>query len=192
MKKILAMAAVAMMTAMNVNAQSAGEWTFKTRVGGNLSTVSNNDDAKWKADWSVALGVDYMITDKLAATLELQRDIMGSKSEMTDKKSTLDYLHFPLMAKYYVTKWLALQAGPQIGFLLRAKNDGVSYKDQCKKTEFSIPVGASVEIPVTSSWKSHVLVDLRYHLGLTKVNDYDTDSYCNRGFIMTVGYKYDF
>lgn len=54
-RKILFLAAVAMMTAMNVNAQSAGEWTFKTRVGGNLSTVSNNDDAKWKADWSVAV-----------------------------------------------------------------------------------------------------------------------------------------
>ena len=190
MKKIL-MVAVAMMTAMSVNAQSAGEWNLKGRVGGNQSTVSNNDDAKWKVDWSVGLGVDYMITDNLAATLELQRDVMGSKSDMTGKKNTLDYLHFPLMAKYYVTKWLALEAGPQIGFLLRAKNDGVSYKDQCKKTEFSIPIGVSVEIPVKSSWKSHTIIDLRYHLGLTKVNDYGTDSYFNRGFILTVGYKHD-
>ncbi|RZJ55928.1 MAG: PorT family protein, partial [Flavobacterium sp.] len=34
----------------------------------------------------------------------------------------LSYLNVPIMAKYYVIEKLSLEAGPQIGFLLSAKN----------------------------------------------------------------------
>lgn len=52
------MAAVVVMTAVNVNAQGAGDWNQVTRIGGNMSAVSYNDDAKRKVDYSVALGGD--------------------------------------------------------------------------------------------------------------------------------------
>ena len=189
MKKILMMVTVAIMTAMSMNAQSAGEWSFNGRLGGNMSTLTNYDDAKWKVGLSVGLGVDYLLTDKLAVSLEVDRNVMGNKSN--DKNNTLDYFHVPLLAKYHVTPWLALEAGPQIGFLVSAKRDGVSYKDNCKKTEFSIPIGASVEFPVKKdTWLDNVVLDLRYHLGLTKVNDFGTDSNCNRAFVLTIGYKF--
>ena len=158
MKKFLAMVAVAMMTAMSANAQSAGDLIFKGRLGGNVSTVTNNDDAKWKIGYSVSVGFDYMITNKLSAVVELNHNLIGSKSELADKNANLDYTHIPVLAKYYVTPWLALQAGPQIGFLFNAKIDGKSFKSTCKKTEFSIPLGASVEIPITKSAKTAITV----------------------------------
>lgn len=191
MKKILLMVAVAIMTATSVNAQTAGKWSFKGRAGFNMSTVTNDDDAKWKFGLSLSSGVDYMLSDQMAVSLELDRNSLGSKSDMLDVNSTLDYIHVPLLAKFYLKPWLALEAGPQIGFLVSAKQDGVSFKDTCKKTEFSIPVGLSFEIPARKSdWYNCVVVDLRYHLGLTKVNDYGTDSYCNRAIILTLGYKF--
>lgn len=191
MKKLLMMVAVAMMMTMSVKAQSAGEWSFKGRIGSNMSTVTNNDDAKWKFGLSAALGVDYMFTDKFGASLELNRNVFGSKSKFLDEDSKIDYFHIPLLAKYYAAPWFALQAGPQIGFLNSAKRDGVSYKDTCKKTEFSIPLGVSFEPNLKSfSSTSSVIIDLRYHLGLTKVNDYGLDSYCNRAFILSIGYKF--
>ena len=48
----------------------------------------------------------------------------------------------------------------------------------------------SVAIPSPKPWLSHIVVDLRCHLGLTKVNDYGSDSYSNRSFILTVGNRY--
>lgn len=192
MKKFLAMVAVAMMTAMSANAQSAGDLIFKGRLGGNVSTVTNNDDAKWKIGYSVSVGFDYMITNKLSAVVELNHNLIGSKSELADKNANLDYTHIPVLAKYYVTPWLALQAGPQIGFLFNAKIDGKSFKSTCKKTEFSIPLGASVEIPITeSAWMDRAIIDLRYHLGLTNTNKSGSENCYNRAFILTVGYMFD-
>lgn len=188
MKKMIMMIAVAVLTAVSANAQDAGNFRLKYRVGGNLSTVTNNEDAKYKLGVSVALGAEYFLTNKLGLSLELDRNVMGYKSKFLDKNAIIDYFHFPLQAKYYVTPWLALQAGPQIGFLARAKVDGTSVKDQCKKVEFSIPIGASFDL---LKFKDNCLyVDLRYHLGLSKVNTEGSENICNRGFFLSVGYFY--
>jgi hypothetical protein len=110
------------------------------------------------------------------------------------------------MAQYYVIPGLAIKAGIQPGFLVRAKqkydyeNGGIAIhtdgdiKDGCKKFDFSIPVGISYE------YKSFVL-DARYNIGLTKVyKDIDADAAellgisnktCrNSVFQITLGYKF--
>jgi hypothetical protein len=110
------------------------------------------------------------------------------------------------MAQYYVIPGLAIKAGIQPGFLVRAKNKydyengGIAIhtdadiKDACNKVDLSIPVGISYE------YKSFVL-DARYNIGLTKVyKDIDADAAelfgisnktCrNSVFQITLGYKF--
>jgi hypothetical protein len=101
------------------------------------------------------------------------------------------------MAQYYVIPGLAIKAGVQPGFLVRAKNKydyengGIAIhtdadiKDACNKVDLSIPVGISYE------YKSFVL-DARYNIGLTKVykSDYSDKSCRNSVFAITLGYKF--
>ena len=200
MKKYVVMVVAAIMATMSMNAQEKGQLNYVVRLGGSMSTFANNDDAKMEPNFNDAIGLNYMLTDQFALGFEVQANYMGAKSKTLDKRVTLLYTNIPLLAKYYVTPWLALQAGPQVGFLRTAKFDGEkSYKgrkvkDDLKKVDFAIPLGLSFEPKITSRGDA-LLIDLRYHLGLTpvnkKINDGDKSSY-NRAIILTVGIRTDF
>lgn len=192
MKRLLLMAVVAMMATMSMNAQNAHDLNVRFRLGGDLCTLTGNDDYKQKLGWSIGGGFDFCITDQWAVSLDLSHDYIGAKSKSLDKKLNLEYLSFGPMAKFYATPWLALQAGPEIGFLMKAKMDDTSYKDACKKTEFSLPLGVSFE-PKIGSNDGSLIIDLRYRLGLSNVNKKDVidDNMRNSAFIFTVGYKFN-
>jgi hypothetical protein len=195
MKKFLMMMAMAMMTSMSMNAQTAGECNFIARAGGNLTTLTNNKDAKQRIGWDIGAAFNLCITDQFAVALDISHDYLGAKSKILDKNLQLEYLSFGPMAKYYATPWLALQAGPEIGFLLTAKLggdkvvSGDKIKDAYKKTELSLPIGVSFE-PKVGTKGGTLVLDLRYHLGLTKVNK-NGDANRNSAFIFTAGYKFD-
>ena len=200
MKKYIALVVVAIMTSVSMNAQEKGDFNYKVRLGAAMSTFTNNDDAKIEPNFQYAIGLDYMLTDKFAISLEAQANYLGAKSKMNDKRATLFYTSIPLLAKYYVTPWLAVQAGPQVSFLRRATMDGektfngVKVKDNMKKVELAIPLGLSFEPKVGKSGDA-LLVDLRYHLDLTPANkkiDSDAKSFYNSAIVLTVGYRTDF
>ena len=199
MKKYFLMVVAAIMATMSMNAQEKGDVNYIIRLGGSMSVFANNDDSKYEPNYNDALGVNYMLTDKLALGFELQTNYMGGKSKKLDERVTLLYTSFPLFAKYYVTPWLALQAGPEVSFLRTAKIDGSKYfnnrkvKDDMKTVDFAIPLGLSFEPKINDSGEA-LLIDLRYHLGLTPVNkkhDGDKSAY-NRAFVLTIGLRTNF
>ena len=200
MKKYIVLVVAAIMTTMSMNAQEKGEFNYKVRMGAAMSTLTNNDDAKMEPNFNFAVGVDYMLTNKFALGLEVQTNYLGAKSKEADKRLTLWYTSVPLLAKYYVTPWLAVQAGPQVSFLRRVTLDGdktvngVKLKDNMKKVELSVPLGLSFEPKIGNNGDA-LLVDLRYQLGVTPVNkkiDSDDKSRYNSAIILTVGYRTNF
>ena len=65
----------------------------------------------------------------------------------------LSYLNIPLMAKYYVAEGFSLEAGPQIGFLLSAKDDYNDWrygeddiKEDVKGTDFGVNLGVGYKM----------------------------------------------
>jgi len=58
-----------------------------------------------------------------------------------DDLISLDYLNLLLLAKYYVTKGLSLEAGPQIGLFLSADNEGRDAKDTLNSVDFGVNFG---------------------------------------------------
>ena len=96
----------------------------------------------------------------------------------------LDYINIPILANYYITKGLAVKAGIQPAFKVKAeaKVDGKSYDmDGSKSFDLSIPVGLSYEI-------SDFVIDARYNWGMTKLLEgFDSK---NTVFQFTVGYKF--
>ena len=117
----------------------------------------------------------------------------------------LDYVQVPLMLKAYVAPQFAIMAGAQVGFLCGDgkmlseetdlekdnKTGSTLYKESrdvestyaAKKVNVSIPVGLSYEY-------LNVILDARYHIGLTKVNKVDGGDSKNKVFTFTVGYRF--
>ena len=123
--------------------------------------------------------------------------------EIKDLKIETSYLNVPITASYYLFKGFAVKSGVQFGFLTSAKNKATltgkhdnlnvsidvdeDCKDDLKKFDISIPVGFSYE------FKIPVVVDLRFNIGLTKVNkesDHDYKDSRNMQAALTVGYKF--
>ena len=114
-----------------------------------------------------------------------------------------NYFNVPLTVNWYVLKGFALKSGVQLGFLTRAKEyslteytqGGVDYtltaeadiKNNFKKFDVSIPVGLSYE------FRFPIVIDLRFNVGLTKVNKDNTfngDDFRNLQSALTIGYKF--
>lgn len=86
--------------------------------------------------------------------------MQGAKSDFGTLN--MNYINIPVMAKYAVADKFNLQAGPQIGFLMSAKYEGVDVKELMKSMDFGINLGAGYDLTEKMS------LDLRYNLGLAQ------------------------
>ena len=191
------MIAAMMVAAISANAQNeVGQFTLMPKAGINISKVTNSD-SKTKVGLVAGVEAEYGVAENFGVTLGLLYSMQGDKPKVGSGSEKLDYINIPIMAQYYVIPGLAIKAGVQPGFLVRAKNKydyengGIAIhtdadiKDACNKVDLSIPVGISYE------YKSFVL-DARYNIGLTKVykSDYSDKSCRNSVFAITLGYKF--
>lgn len=199
MKKLMMIAAL-MVATLTANAQ---QMFIKPMVGGTLSTLTGDTDgAKMKIGLVGGAEFGYNINDMFAVTAGALVSMQGAKSDDTpltkDVSTTLTYLNIPVLANVYVAPGLAIKAGLQPGFLLSQKAKGEMLiknnsweefektgTDGLKKFDLSIPLGLSYEI-------SDFVIDARYNLGLTKINDGDDEKIKNGVIMLTVGYKIPF
>jgi len=182
MKKILFVVAL-MVATLSASAQNeVGQFTLQPKVGINISKITGDGN---KTSVGVAAGVEaeYGVAQNFGLTAGLLYSMQGTKGENASKKSCMDYINIPILAQYYVIKGLAVKAGVQPGFLVRASHDGNSFSSACKKFDFSIPVGLSYE------YQSFVL-DARYNIGLTKTFKNAAEKTKNSVFQITLGYKF--
>ena len=169
----------------------------------------------------VGVEAEYMLTDNfsIAAGLtygeqgsgyeDYEYKASGTTMELKDLKYEMDYLNIPVVANYYLFRGFAVKAGVQFGFLTTAKvkgkmitsgggqtmtieledqkvgNNKQDFKDTLEKFDLSIPMGISYEFKVP------IVIDLRYNLGLTKVNkESASKDFKNNVVSLTVGYKF--
>ena len=194
------MIAALMVATLSANAQ---QMFIKPMVGGTLSTLTGDaDGAKMKIGLVGGAEFGYNINDMFAVTAGALVSMQGAKSDDTplikDASTTLTYLNIPVLANVYVAPGLAIKAGLQPGFLLsqKAKGDMLignnsweefekTGTDGLKKFDLSIPLGLSYEI-------SDFVIDARYNLGLTNINDGNDEKVKNGVIMLTVGYKIPF
>ena len=194
MKKLMMIAVMAIF-AMTASAQNTnrevGAFTLQPKVGltigsfsGEYVTVGGKVENKKRVGFTAGLEGEIYATNWLGIALGLNYAQQGWK--FGDVKCKYDYLNVPLVADFYVARGLALKTGVQLGFLMNAKWDDLNVKDDCNKTNFSIPIGISYEF-------SNVVLDLRYNVALSKVNKNATDNYKYRSDLVqfTIGYKFE-
>lgn len=195
MKKLF-LSLVALFTAINMNAQTAGETFMKPMFGVTLSNLTSTDDSKMRLGLAGGAEFGYCLSDNFAVTAGALVSMQGCNlddNRFKDYSTTLSYVNIPVLANYYVIPGLAIKAGIQPGFLISHKTkytDAVNGKehehtetDGLKKVDVSIPIGLSYEF-------SNFVIDARYNLGLTKIFD-DGDAK-NSVFMLTLGYKVPF
>lgn len=181
MKKILLLAVVTVLGFTNVNAQ---EIKFGAKGGLNFASISGNNSTGSDMVTSFNFGVlsEILISDKFSFQPELMYS--GQGYSFNDNTIALSYLNIPLMGKYYLTKGLSIEAGPQIGYLLSAKNESTNVKDTFKKVDFAANLGIGYKL------ENGLNFGARYNFGLSNINNLDNSSskYKNRVFQLSVGY----
>ncbi len=176
MKKVVLVTVIAVLGLTNVNAQ---EIKFGVKGGLNFAYISgdNTDDIDPITDFNFGLLAEIPISEKISFQPELLYSGQGSSV-------ALNYLNIPLMGKYYLTKGLSLEAGPQIGFLLAAKDDGTDVKDLYNTVDFGVNFGLGYKLG------NGLHFGARYNLGLSNINNIDgfSDKNKNQVFQLSVGY----
>ncbi|WP_188464153.1 porin family protein [Bizionia arctica] len=182
MKKLLLVAAIAVFGITNVKAQ---EIEFGAKVGVNLSDIYGDNTGLFDPITSI-FNVGIMAEMSFSEKFSFQPEIMFSPqgTSIGDDIISLGYLNVPLMAKYYVTKGLSIEAGPQIGFLLYGDNEGRNVKDDFNTVDFGVNFGLGYKL------NNGLNFGARYDLGLTNINGIEgsSDSYKNGVFQVSVGY----
>lgn len=193
---------VALLTSVVTVAQRReGTCTVQPKVGLNVSTLS--DAQKTIGDACFGMEAEYMITNIFSLSAGVMVSNQGGKYDKDGLRYTadIDYANIPIMANVYVLPGLALKAGVQPGFRLKAKmeTDNGSYdidefyklvgmlipgeEPKINKFDLAIPVGISYEY-------ENVVLGARYNWGLLKVENIG-NAYYNRVFEVTLGYKFE-
>jgi hypothetical protein len=181
MKKVVLLSIVAFFGLTNVNSQ---EIKLGIKGGINFSEINwVNSKNKFKTtDFNVGFMAEIPISKKFSFQPELLYSGQGGSS------INLSYLNAPLIGKYYVTKGLSIEAGPQVGYLLSAKTDDRNIKSSFNKFDFGANFGLGYR------FNNGLNFGVRYNLGLTKINNTSTVSQYsniknrNQVFQITVGY----
>lgn len=212
MKKLLLLVALMAVTLSAQAQHEQGDITIQPRVGFTISNITDGDKSKL----NLAYGVDFerFFTDQFSLSLGLMFTNQGCKydiyyditfdgstngsSSNTTTKLNVYYGGLPIMANYYVLPGLAIKAGVQPAFRVKAKIERGDTKldldnmidmlfagegNKLNTFDLSIPVGLSYEF-------KGITADIRYNFGVTKLISNTDKGIYNKVFMVTLGYKF--
>ncbi|RLD29144.1 MAG: PorT family protein [Bacteroidetes bacterium] len=194
MKKLLLITVLAGLTL----ASCATTPKFGVRAGANFASI-NGDDAdsfEGKTGFHIGAVAEMEVSEKFAVQPEVSFSSQGAdySESMYTGSYNLNYVNVPVMAKFKVAEGFSLEAGPQVGFLLSAKDkfDGEGgsgdedVKDVTKGIDFGVNLGVGYEL------ESGLNFGIRYNLGLSELNDFGdlsgNESWKNGVIQLSVGF----
>lgn len=184
------------------------------KAGLNISSLTFDEselESSKKTGFTAGVMAEILLAKNFAIQPELLYSQQGMKFSYSDAevsnshyKSTvnLNYLNIPVMLKYYVAKGFSVQAGPQIGILLKANNNyqdnflGYENREDFNLKEYSNGIDTSVNFGLGYQFKDKFYADARYNLSYSDIfkEANPTGNYIintdmkNRVFQITIGY----
>lgn len=172
---------------------------FGFKGGYNLSSLGGDvQNNKSISGFHLGGFVEIPVSQRFAIQPEVLYSRQGSKFDYgylnDDAKLKLDYINVPIFAKYYINEGLSVEAGPQIGFLVKGELDSnnvdVDIKDNLKTVDVALGVGLAYKL------NSGLFFSGRYNFGLTNIGD-DNSIYSaglnkakNNALQVSVGYRF--
>ncbi|MDZ7740116.1 MAG: porin family protein [Bacteroidales bacterium] len=140
--------------------------------------ISSDDNTAYDQTTGFNLGLlgHIHLSSQWAVQPELVYSNQGVKIGGT--KQTLDYINVPVILQYMFDNGFRLQAGPQLGLLVKADN-----KDDLSPVDLGVGFGISNVVPSTGFG-----ADVRYNHGLSNINKNDAVKSFNRGVQLGVFY----
>ena len=197
MKQLSKIIAVTFTAFLCGNAVQAQDFSFGPKVGYNNAKLEGKSWQQFHDNNSIDgfhVGVFAEIRfDKFAIQPEVYYSSAGGKWKGTIENAdfehdfNLNYVNVPLMLKYYLTNGIAIEAGPQAGFLTDSK---VKFSDldpdssKFNEFDFSVNVGLSINLPL------NFMISARYNAGLTNVIDHPDVDWKNRVMQLSLGYRF--
>lgn len=185
---------------------------FGAKAGVNFASLGGDDTdgLDGKTGFHLGLVAEIPLTESFAFQPEILYSSQGAKSKVSDTYMdvnfstkadlTLDYINIPLLAKYTITPGLSLHAGPQVGFLVNAKDEyeyvingekesgTQDMKNEIKNLDFAIAAGLGYKLEMG------IFFNARYNAGLSNIIDDDGSSedynIHNNVFQLSVGYMF--
>lgn len=210
MKKLilgLALTAGTFAFAQQTGNTSSNPVTFGVKGGMNVSSLSKDsglDDQKSKIGFNAGVFANIPLATSFSVQPEVLYSQYGNKSEFTtlgnkySASTKLDYITVPVMFQYNLIPDLYVEAGPEFGFMVSAKNklknetNGNSttsdnYKDNFNTFNFGIGLGAGYY------FTPNLGLTARYVAGLTDIaknRPSGSDAVKNNVFQVGLAYKF--
>ena len=206
MKKLFTMVALMAMSLNALAQHEEGDITIQPKVGITISNITDGDKSKVNLTYGVEF--ERFFTDQFSASLGVMFTNQGCKYDIysadgagnvsNDVKLDIYYGTLPIMANYYVLPGLALKAGVQPAFRVKARIESGGEKvdfdnmvdmlfpgegNKMNTFDLSIPVGFSYEF-------KGITLDARYNIDVTKLISNTDEGIYHKVFIMTLGYKF--
>jgi hypothetical protein len=170
--------------------------TFGLKAGVNFANWnSENENVEYDLRTGLHVGglAHLHLSPQWALQPELQYSSQGTKTDLGslgEYKWKMDYINVPVMVQYMFNNGFRLEAGPQVGFLVNAKqidedDNKEDISDDFKKVDFSLGVGLSY---LTYSGLG---LGARYNHGIANINDDRTFETRNRVFQVGLFYMFD-
>jgi len=211
MKKLilgLAVTAGSLAFAQQTPVTSSNPVAFGVKAGMNVSSITNDsglDDQGSKIGFNAGVFANIPIASSFSIQPEVLYSQYGDKYDQTvlgtrySSSRHLDYIAVPVMFQYNVIPNLYLEAGPEFGFMVNAKNkaknetnnetisESGDYKDSLNKFNFGIGIGAGYY------FTDNIGITARYVAGLTDIaKDRPNGSDAIRNNLFQVGLAFKF
>lgn len=186
--------------AQNASNMDSMATSFGVKGGVNFATVTGDDidTPDSRTGFHVGLMAEMPIANIFSIQAEALYSAQGFEYDFDgpdgDKvQYQLDYINVPVLAKFYLTKGLSIEAGPQFAFLVSEEIDYQPYSDdgdidlqdtpaEAKNFEFGVAAG------LTFLTDFGIFASGRYNMGVTEIVE-DTNVK-NSVFQLSLGYKF--
>lgn len=193
---------------------------FSLKLGSNLSNLSGIDGTKNALGFNFGLMAGIRLSERLYLVPEfMPLSPKGAKNisfrstgdasldqlmqPTTSSAMQMNYIDIPIVAKYYLTKELGLEAGPQVGILTSAtevfrgkvkEDNDLTYENNVKSNLNALDVGVVVGLTY-SLWDARggkgLFVHARYAYGVMDiVKDNPGDAIKNSVFQFSVSFPF--
>ena len=169
--------------------------SFGVKTALNISGLSGTNTEDYNMKTGLALGgfTELTINDKVSLKPELLFSMQGAVSQTNnvDTCIKMNYIDLPILVKFDIIDRLYAEIGPELGFLISAKQktgdlDSISIKDIFNTLEVGLNLGIGYEMV------ENILFSLRYNGGIRNIDDSNINDVTLRNnlFQFAVGYRF--
>ncbi len=143
------------------------------KLGFNVASLnSESDDLTSRISFHAGFGMENQISDQLSLLPEILFSSQGAKIKNGSKREfRLNYVNLPIMLRFYPDSGFYLEAGPQAGILVSARQTAEDEYDSDIENLKGQDYGFNLGLGYKSS--SVVAIGARYYFGLRDINDYE-------------------